>query len=895
MSESAVIAHNLPPQLTPFIGRHDELAEITRLLSDPACRLLTLTGPGGIGKTRLAIEAARTMFAPPLHAMGRGVGGGDAIYFIPLQPLTSPDFIVPTIADAIGFQFYQGSDIKQQLLDFFRDKSMLLVLDNLEHLLDGVHLLSEILAAAPDVRILATSRERLNLLEEWVYEARQLNYPANETETDIEAYDAVQLFVQHARRIQADFALTALQKPAVIRICRLVGGMPLGIELAAAWVRALSCTAIAEEIARSMDILETPMRNVEPRHRTMRAVVEPTWLRLSDNERAVYMKLSVFRGGFTREAAEYVAGATLRILSALVDKSLSRVDAGGRYHLHELLRQYAEEQLEISGEAEATRDCHMNCYADFMSQRQTQIRGHRQLAVLDEIEADFNNIRVAWLRAIQQKNADALTGFLESLRSFCIMRGRFHEGEELFRRAQEQLASESPDQPLIWSRIVTCRGWVQVLGGLAPMHAVRQQLEQALAIARTHDDRAQIALCLWLMGIITYWTNKKNNSARTFFEDALDRYRALGDQAFVGHLLSWIGNFQANMEDTIALTRQALAISREVGDIEMIAWHLNNIGLAKYGANQLPEAAAVFQEALDNHRAVRSAKGIMSTMFLLSQCAFLLGEFDKAAALAEDVFTMATNLNFLPHRKFAFATLGIVSILCAENSRRGKQLCEEVLTPPEINEYRNPLFVMAHLGITISAFTAGDFQTARRQFQAALKTAIVHFDLLFCFPACLAVGALMLAHVGEKWRAVELLGLVFTHPMSAKGWLENWLLLMRLRAQLEADLGSAAYVAAWERGMTCDPYTTVKTLAADFSEDSQAVTTLPYVHPHSLNDRELEVLRLVAAGMSNKEIAAEMMIAVSTVKWYVSEIMSKLHAANRTQAVASARSLGLLT
>jgi predicted ATPase len=304
-----MILHQIPHYATPFVGRLTEMAEIADRLVDPNCRLLTLVGPGGIGKTRLAVQVAT-------NNIGHFANG---IYFVAFQPLNSSEFMLSALAIAVGFQFYPGGDPKQQLLDYFREKTLLLVLDNLEHLLDGVDLFSEILTMAPHVRILATSRVRLNLIEEWVFAVRELNYPTNEAETDIESFDAVQLFLQHSRRMQADFALTSLQKPAVIRICRLVGGMPLGIELAAASIRALSLEELAQEIESGLDILETPTRNIEPRHRNMHTTLDPMWNGLSTEYQMVFRKLSVFRGGFRREAALDVTGASVQTLYTLVD------------------------------------------------------------------------------------------------------------------------------------------------------------------------------------------------------------------------------------------------------------------------------------------------------------------------------------------------------------------------------------------------------------------------------------------------------------------------------------------------------------------------------------------------------------------------------------------------
>jgi predicted ATPase/DNA-binding CsgD family transcriptional regulator len=882
-----VEASNLPTFPAPFVGRHDELTDIVRLLSDPACRLLTLVGPGGIGKTRLALEAARQLTFP------------NGVHLILLQPLSSSDFIIPAIAEAMNIQLQSNTDPKQQLMDYFHEKSPLVILDNFEHLMDGVEIVSDVLAHAPGVKMLTTSRERLNLLEEWVMEIQGLAFPASETESEIEDYSAIQLFLQNARRVQVGFALTDAQKPAITRICQMVDGMPLGIELASAWVRALSCEQIAAELEHSADILETSARNMPSRHRNMRAVFEPTWDRLSEEERGVFTALSVFRGGFTREAAEQVAGASLRTLTTFVDKSLLRIDANGRCDIHELLRQYAEEQLEASGEANTTRDVHMNYCAHFMRQRQSHVRGRRQLAVLDEIEADFDNVRVAWLRAVQKKHADAVSDFLETLMSFCVIRGRFQEGEELFRRAQEWFTPGSTDQlPLIWRRIATYRSRLQVLGALIPQADVQAEIEQCLAIARTHGDQADMAMCLWLLGIIAF-SRGNCDSAIVFFEDSLAYYRALDDRDYIGHLLCWIANCQADADGATKFYQQSLEILRDVGDIEGMAWALRDMGTAKLFVNQLVEAEACFQESLVNHQAVRDRQGIIWSMGALSECAFFGGEFERAAALAEDTLTRVIEFNLLPNKMIALSTLGVVSIVLAGDPVRGRRLCEEALALPDTVEGWFSLFV-ARMGIALSAFAEGEYQIARQHFQTLLKLAMATSNRPLSLATCLPVGALMRAHEGEKQRAVELLGLAFTHPMSATGWLEKCPLLTRVRAQLEAELGVEAYAMAWERGKVLELEPVLARLLEE--NEVQELQNPSYVRTRDANqalleplsERELEVLQLIAAGLSNSEIAERLFVGVSTVKTHINHIYSKLSVTNRTQALVRATEWKLL-
>jgi predicted ATPase/DNA-binding CsgD family transcriptional regulator len=388
MSQTQMIAgrsHNLPTQTVPFIGREVELAQLAALLGDPNIRLVTVLGPGGIGKTRLALEAA----AVQLKDFAQGA------HFISLAPLRDAEHLVPTMAQAIGYPFQRGKrEPKGQLLDYLSEQQVLLVMDNFDHLLEGAGLVSEILQVAPGAKVLATTREPLNLQEEVRFRIGGLDFPGWEvlkdaidlqSHTDLSAwveYSAIHLFVLSAQRILPGYAPGASDLKDIARICQLVEGMPLAILLAAVWVEILSVQEIANEIDQSLDLLEAEMRDAPARHRSVRAMFDSTWNRVTDAERDVLMKLSVFRGGFTRDAVQKVTGAELQTLKMLVDKSLLRRDHDtGRYEMHELLRQYAETQLKASNRADAARDAHCEYYLVTLHQREATLDGHRPSAI----------------------------------------------------------------------------------------------------------------------------------------------------------------------------------------------------------------------------------------------------------------------------------------------------------------------------------------------------------------------------------------------------------------------------------------------------------------------------------------------------------------------------------
>ncbi|MBZ0277148.1 MAG: LuxR C-terminal-related transcriptional regulator, partial [Anaerolineae bacterium] len=439
--------HNLPTRLTPFIGRQRELYELTHLLRDSAVRLVTILAPGGMGKTRLALAAAQASL----------LDFSNGVTFVPLAALSSPDSLVPFIAEQAGYPFQRDSRAPgQQLSDFFSNKNTLLVLDNFEHLLEGAPLVTELLQAGPGLKVIVTSREKLHLTAETVYTLVGLDYPEASAPATLES-GAAQLFAQSARRARPDFVPDAVL-PEIIRVCQLVQGMPLAIELAAAWAEVLTAGEIADEISHSLDFLATEMRDMPERLRSVRAVFESTWRRLPGEEQTAFMKLSVFRGGCTRQAALAVAGVGLRALTTLTDKALiTWIPDDERYVVHELLRQYAAEQLEQAGLSEVVRDAHSAYYGAAIAARENNLKGGRQVEAIRDIAADLENVKAGLPWAIERRQYAVAGQYLNSLGLFYHFQSRLHEGMAFFGAIAEVLADQ-PEARFAYARALLWHG-----------------------------------------------------------------------------------------------------------------------------------------------------------------------------------------------------------------------------------------------------------------------------------------------------------------------------------------------------------------------------------------------------------------------------------------------------
>jgi len=611
---------HLPTQTTSFIGRNEELAEISTLLADPACRLVTLVGPGGVGKTRLAIQVA-TQASRDFT---------DGVYFVALQPLSSADYLVPSLAEALSFSFSGKEDPRQQLLLYLSKKRVLLVLDNFEHLIVGVDLLPAILKAAPGIKFIVTSRVVLDLQEEWIRPLQGLKYPQAELSQPIDAYSAVQLFAERARRVRANFS-PSQERDCVAQICRLVQGMPLALELAAAWLKTLACAEIVVEIQHSLDFLGTTLRNVPERHRNMRAVFEQSWSLLGSAEREVFKRLAVFQGHFQRQAAQAVAGADLLTLQALVDQSLVRAAADGRYEIHELLKQFAAEHLgENLQDEEEARQRHCDYYAGFLSFQEARLTGPEQLAAAAEIDAEVDNVRSAWSWAVEQGKVDAVERSLGCLLVYNQMRTRALEGAEMFNRAVGRF-EEAGGQSL--GDLCVHAGFFEAtLGNYEKATELYLKGLPLLEKGKLHGSTAMA-----LAGI-TFMHRSKDQSLSmeelpAILLPYLEDCRQRGErrcEAWLMYALGGTTSYVKNFEQAVDWLKGSLEIFKAQGDGWGSTYVLNLLGIVYIDLEKYPEARSAFKESLKICQDVRDMGGVAFSLAQLGEIAAQQQEHDSA-------------------------------------------------------------------------------------------------------------------------------------------------------------------------------------------------------------------------------------------------------------------------
>jgi predicted ATPase/Tfp pilus assembly protein PilF len=521
---------NIPSQTSRFIGREQELSAISLLLEDPTHRIVTLLGPGGIGKTRLAIQAATDQ---------KGVFV-DGICFVSCVSVQSPEFLVATIAQELGYSLEGSADPTTHLLTYLQSREILFVLDNLEHLLHPGpalrDLLAKILQWAPHVTVLATSRERLDLKAEQPVYVEGLQVPSPDACQRVEDFSAVQLFVERAQHVQPAFVLQDADRTAMANICRMLDGMPLAVELAANWVRAGAIDNIEQNLSAGLHLLQASQMDVTERHRSMHVAFDHSYAMLSPEEQRVFRCLSVFRGRFTLQAAEHVAGATLPMMTSLVDQSLLRWK-DERYEWHELLRQYAGEHVQAARDGAAVCDRHLEFYTRITEQFSANVTSAEQLAALDQLDRDLANIRVALIWSQTDRKRLAYGARIVAATFFYwYFRTLWSEGRAW---AEQILAHSDMDRKSVaGARVLVAAGglaWLQ-----RDIEVASSRLTASIAVLRSQTNDPGLAYALLILGY-TLLSRGNSADAEAHVREAVHRFRQHGDTWGLGIALTALG------------------------------------------------------------------------------------------------------------------------------------------------------------------------------------------------------------------------------------------------------------------------------------------------------------------------------------------------------------------
>lgn len=642
------IPNNLPIQLTELIGRRQALAEAEEILM--RTRMLTILGPGGAGKTRLAIQAAANLTA----------NFPDGVFFVGLADISSSGDIVQAVAESLGVALSSDADVKTQLMTYLTSKRQLLVFDNFEHLIDGASIVTGILQTAPEVKILVTSRTKLNVSGETVFTLAGLETTWESPDQALQPSGA-SLFVDAATRARPGFKLAPEDLEPVAEILRLTGGLPLGILLAAAWVDILPASEIAAEIARNLDFLDKEMGDIHDRHRSLRAVFEYSESLLSPEERAAFLALSVFRGGFTREAAEAVAGASLRRLSNLVSKSLvAPSPETGRYAVHELLRQYGEAELRQDPElSEQVDEAHTAFYASVMKESLVLFVRGQTADALTIVERDLDNVRSAWRYRLSAGDAAGARGFVEGLWYLYEARGWYPAGISLFGEALEALPVDQENAEVVKLRALAgaTQGWFQTLVGQpdigealariandALLVSVDLDLDayitaaQCLAISLAYLGRMEdMAECMDTAMAVAdaanhrFWSAAARNwrafgavltgdlaAASKLLPEAYDVFEPLDERFFMCWnlwLQALIATQQERPQDAIGLHARQVSVCRSFAFMRGTMVALEGLGDANFAARRFDAAEPAFIEGLvtaDKMGMVRDMLGLMA-------------------------------------------------------------------------------------------------------------------------------------------------------------------------------------------------------------------------------------------------------------------------------------------
>jgi predicted ATPase/DNA-binding CsgD family transcriptional regulator len=855
-SKERAITDNLPAQLTPLIGREHEVAEACILLRSPDVRLVTLTGTGGVGKTRLALQVAAGLLDD----------FPDGVSFVPLAPISDPDLVVPTIAQALDVKESGTRSMLDLLKAFLKDKHLLLVLDNFEQILPAAPHLTDLLTSCPELKLLVTSRAVLHVQGEHEFSVPPLALPDLKQLPPIGAlshYAAVALFLQRARVVKPTFEVTPANARLIAEICAHLDGLPLALELAAARIKLLTPQALLARLEHRLQVLTGGTQDAPTRQQTLRNTIDWSYHLLTPSEQHLFRRLSVFVGGCTLEAIEVLYkvldGKLTNVfdtVASLLDKSLLQQteyeDDEPRFGMLETLREYGLEALEASEEMEAVRQAHATYYLALVEQAEPELDGPQQAVWREHLEQEYGNLRAAIQWSLKQgKAGDSMEMALRlggALSEFWSVRGYRSEGRSILDRA---LAGSK--------------------GARTPVRA--KALVTAGELALGLGDR---------------------EGAESLFEESLTLYKGFGDARGMAHVLNGLGRIavdKGELRIARSLYEQALVLQREMGDKVDVAWSLHDLAYLAFDRGEYTEARTLFEESLAIQQELGNTRGIAWSRAGLAQVLFLSqGHHATTRAQFEECLEIFRESGDKVGVAFCFSLLGQVALyqgdaaIACSLAEEGVTLYKEMGNRPGAAWSR---FLLARA----LAFK-GDHVAARALYEESLTEARAtgeKLDIVHNLEGLAGVVAAQgeLTWAARLWGTAEALRDPMGTPLPPvyrAGYDQSV-------AAARAQLGEKAFAAAWAEGhaMTPDqalaaqgPVTLPTPTSAERTSTSPTKPVITY--PNDLTAREVEVLRLLAQGLTDTQIAEQLVISPRTVNTHLTSIYGKIQVSSRSGA-----------
>lgn len=670
------LPHNLEAALSPLVGRAQELAQILERLQMPACRLLTLIGIGGVGKTRLALEAAMQLTqlrtSQALFA--------DGIFWVRLEHVENDALLLSALAQAVHYTF-QGTTIPtKQLLAFLRQRRLLLVLDNVEHLVGQSEFLLQILHTAPGIKLLVTSRERLAFQGEWLIEINGLPYPATVDQEDWQDYPAPQLFIQCATAVAANF-VPQTHRTAIVQICQMLEGLPLGIQLAAASARTFSGLQILTAIQQNLDFLSSAMRNLPLRHRSLRAIFEHSWLRLAATEKQAFQSLAIFEDNFTAHAAAAIAAIPAAVLHVFLEKSFVysmpvevRTTATAddaveqRYRLHPILRQYAAEKLAATAEASGELlQRHAQYYSTWVAGQAAALYTAQAAQVSDRITLEIENIRKSWQTAVAFRQHTSLERYLPGLVQYYRLRGLFQEGQALLSAAIDRLTpSAAPPAPDPAQGTLVSRLWAYKAELLIESGGYEEAIacaQTSVALAQQNQDRLAEA-----MGYLQWGAALHRQAAYAASDQKLAQALAIAEAAQAGKVMAdsylcmarnrfYLGDYAGGQ----VRHEQAIRSYQSSGDlVNELATH-NSLAMLYLFAGDYAKAQTAYERCLNAYRQIGNQPAIGLILNNLGALATLVGRYQAAQQYYEESLAIRRRVSGRQFEALILANLALIA------------------------------------------------------------------------------------------------------------------------------------------------------------------------------------------------------------------------------------------